>query len=51
MRQDGDVFMETLGKGQTFGTALKDAGPGFDLTAMLGILLAGNAITAISEKE
>ncbi|MBV1867595.1 MAG: putative DNA-binding domain-containing protein [Marinosulfonomonas sp.] len=43
------AFIEALGKGRTFGEAIKTAGTGFDLTAALGILLGGGVITKISK--
>ena len=42
-------FIGALGKGQTFADALEAAGGDFDLTACLGLLLEGGAITAITE--
>lgn len=41
-------FLQALLAGQTFGEAFDQAGP-FDLTATLGLLLAGGAITGIRE--
>lgn len=47
----GGSFVESIGKGSTFGTALDAAGEDFDLTEILGTLLTGAAIIQISEKE
>jgi len=47
----GALFVESIGKGSTFGAAIEVAGNGFDLTEMLGTLLTGAAIIQISEKE
>ncbi|MGR3661674.1 MAG: HvfC/BufC N-terminal domain-containing protein [Paracoccaceae bacterium] len=47
----GGLFVESIGKGNSFGTAVEAAGDGFDLTEMLDALLAGAAIIQISEKE
>jgi len=43
-------FIAALLSGTTFGAALERA-PAFDLTATLGVLLAGQAITALSDGE
>ena len=42
-------FIAVIGKGETFAEGLQAAGEDFDLTALLGQLLAGGAITGISE--
>lgn len=42
-------FVEALGKGRTFGEALRSAGKGFDLAAALAILLTGGVITKLSK--
>ena len=43
------AFITTLTAGETFAEAIESAGEGFDLTATLGQLLAGGAITDISK--
>lgn len=47
----GGDFVESIGKGNSFGMAIDHAGEGFDLAAMLGVLLTGGAIAKISEKD
>jgi hypothetical protein len=42
-------FVAMIGKGEIFAKAMQAADEGFDLTALLGQLLAGGAITGISE--
>jgi len=42
-------FIMSLQAGRTFGQALEKAGPEFDLTATLGLLLSGGGITKIIE--
>ncbi len=39
------AFIAATGKGETFAAAIEAAGENFDLTALLGQLLAGGAIT------
>jgi hypothetical protein len=48
----GADFIEALAKGATFGAAFEAASatPDFDLSPVLGALLAGNAITRIDQK-
>jgi len=45
------AFVEALGKGRSFGDALKSAGKGFDLSAALAVLLTGGVITKISKGD
>lgn len=47
--QGGGAFVAALMAGQSFGTAFESAGPDFDLTTTLGLLLGGGAITKIHE--
>lgn len=47
----GAAFIEAIGKGRTFAESVQATGEEFDLTAMLGNLLSGNAIIEISEKD
>lgn len=42
-------FVEMISGDETFGAAIEQAGEDFDLAALLGLLLAGGAITDISE--
>lgn len=46
----GAAFVHAIAQGQTFADSIGAAGEGFDLTAMLGILLSGSAITHISDE-
>ena len=47
--QGGGAFVAALMAGETFGAAFEAAGPDFDLTTTLGLLLGGGAITKIHE--
>ncbi|MGJ8585015.1 MAG: HvfC/BufC N-terminal domain-containing protein [Marinosulfonomonas sp.] len=46
--EGGAEFMLTLGKGRSFSDAVEAAGEGFDLTTMIGHLLAGQTIAKIN---
>lgn len=46
----GDAeFIESLAKGAAFSDALEAAGDGFDLAALLGVLLAGGGLVGLEE--
>ena len=47
----GGAFLDALAAGHPFGTALDRAGPDFDLSTMLGLLLSGGAVTSLTVKD